>query len=212
MDARIWPLSGLRLVTPRLELRPTSEADVDELAGVISLDVEMDPEVPSFATGDDSAIHRTRLALAYWRAMGQWRADDWALLLTVRSRGDAVGVQVIEGRRFAVRRTVETASWLAAEQRGRGIGKEMRGAVLSLAFDILGAGVAETEALADNRASLGVSRALGYEPNGENVFDHDGVPETMLHLRLTRERWQDRRLNWPVEITGWESTLLLFGL
>ena len=170
MDARIWPLSGLRLVTPGLELRPTSEADLDELAGVISLDVEMDPELPSFATGDDGAIHRTRLALSYWRAMGRWRADDWALLLTVRSGGDAVGVQVLEGQGFAVRRTVETASWLAPEQRGRGKGKEMRGAVLSLAFDILGARVAETEALANNGASLGVSRALGYEPNGENVF------------------------------------------
>ena len=41
-------------------------------------------------------------------------------------------------------RTVGTGSWLGRPYQGRGIGKEMRGAVLALAFDGLGAEVAET--------------------------------------------------------------------
>ena len=62
-----------------------------------------------------------------------------------------VGVQGLVARDFAVMRAVATGSWLGAEFQRRGIGKEMRGAVLALAFDGLGAQIAETEAFVDNR-------------------------------------------------------------
>ena len=42
----------------------------------------------------------------------------------------------------------------------------MRTAVLALAFEGLDAEIALTEAWSDNEASLGVSRSLGYLPNG----------------------------------------------
>ena len=59
-----------------------------------------------------------------------------------------------------------TGSWLGREYQGRGLGKEMRAAVLGFAFDGLDALVAETSAFLDNGPSNGVSRALGYEENG----------------------------------------------
>ena len=51
----------------------------------------------------------------------------------------------------------------------------MRGAVLALAFDGLGAESATTEAFVDNPASAGVSRALGYRPNGTGSIAPEGV-------------------------------------
>src|SRR3954452_25599868 len=62
--------------------------------------------------------------------------------------------------------TVTTFSWLAPRARRRGIGREMRAAILHLAFAGLGAREATSEAFVDNTASNAVSRALGYEENG----------------------------------------------
>jgi hypothetical protein len=77
-----WPLFALRLASPDLVLRPVTEADLAELAGLLPDDVEQD---------------------------------------------------------------------------------------LALAFGPLQAQAAITSAWHDNHASLGVSRALGYRPNGESL-------------------------------------------
>lgn len=55
---------------------------------------------------------------------------------------------------------------LAPSLRHRGLGTEMRSAILHLAFDGLDAREASSEAFADNEASNAVSRSLGYEPTG----------------------------------------------
>ena len=62
--------------------------------------------------------------------------------------------------------------------RGTGLGKAMRRAVLSLAFDHLGARAAITSAWHDNHASLGVSRSLGYRPTASRSGSGDGVVDT----------------------------------
>ena len=65
-----------------------------------------------------------------------------------------IGQQDIDADGFAVRRVVSTGSWLGRDHQGRGAGKEMRAAVLHLAFAELGAERAETAAFADNPASI----------------------------------------------------------
>src|SRR4029079_17602748 len=98
-----------------------------------------------------------------------------------------LGVQGLEGPDFRTLRTVDTSSWLATEVRGTGVGKAMRRAVLALAFDHLGAQAAITSAWHDNHGSLGVSRALGYRPNGESLMAREGTDrdETPLPLPMT---------------------------
>jgi hypothetical protein len=59
---------------------------------------------------------------------------------------------------FSLLRSVGTGSWLGTEYQGQGIGKEMRSAVLHLAFAGLGAQIARSGAYFDNEASLRVSR------------------------------------------------------
>lgn len=66
-------------------------------------------------------------------------------------------MQDLKGSDFTKFGTVTTFSWLAPGQRGRGIGTEMRAAVLHLAFAGLGAREAESDAFTDNHASNRVS-------------------------------------------------------
>ena len=80
----------------------------------------------------------------------------------------------------------------------------MRQAVLALAFDHLGAEVAETEAFLDNPASNRVSLAVGYEPNGFGRLAPRGVARETQRFRLTLEGWRARPRP-PVTVEGVEG-------
>jgi RimJ/RimL family protein N-acetyltransferase len=146
----------------------------------------------------------------YWRHLARWTVEDWVLPFTVLRDGEPVGVQAVEGKDFLVRRVVDSYSWLVRSARGQGVGKQMRAAVLELAFRGLGATHAISEAYQDNVASLGVSRALGYQDNGVMIESRDdGGPVRMQHVMLAAEQWH---CPWPVTIAGLEPCLPLFGL
>ena len=100
----------------------------------------------------------------------------------VRREGVPVGMQALEGPDYTRDRTVDSWSWLRASARGLGLGKQMRTAVLELAFRHLGAAAAVRSAVVENTSSLGVSRSLGYRDTHTSVLDHSG--ETLQHLRL----------------------------
>lgn len=80
--------------------------------------------------------------------------------------GRVIGTQDIVAKEFAISRSFSTGSWLGREFQGKGFGREMRAAIPHLGFAGLGAKEADSEAFIDNQASLGVSRSLGYDPNG----------------------------------------------
>ena len=73
----------------------------------------------------------------------------------------------MQGHNFASLRSVETGSWLGRAFQGQGLGKEMRQAILHLAFEGLGAEEAHSGAFHDNAPSLATSRSVGYAENGE---------------------------------------------
>lgn len=197
-----WPPHALALTTPALTLRGMTEADAYALASAVPDDLEQDPRLPGFSAG-------ANVLQAYWLQLGQWRVDDWVLPFTVVLDGLPIGLQALEGKDFPVRRTVDTHSWLVSSVRGRGLGKQMRAAVLSLAFEQLSAEYAITEAWEDNVASLGVSRSLGYVDNGVNLHARTGAVGRMQRLILPRPSWISPI---PVTVTGIEECLPLFGL
>jgi RimJ/RimL family protein N-acetyltransferase len=86
----------------------------------------------------------------------------------------------------------------------------MRAAILHLGFSGLGAEYAATSAFHDNHSSLGVTRALGYEANGESIEARRNAADKQLHFLLTRSRWEERRRD-DIEIIGLESCLDMFG-
>jgi RimJ/RimL family protein N-acetyltransferase len=204
-------LLGLRVRTARLELRQPAEEELAELADVAARGVH-EPGRKPFLTPwtdhppGDRARHVVQL---HWHRRGAWTPEDWALELAIFDQGRPVGMQVIRARQFVTLREVTTASWLGLEYQGRGLGTEMRSAALHLAFSGLDAVAATTMAFTDNAASLGVSRKLGYEPDGISRDVLHGEVVVSQRLRLTRERW-DLTGRPEVTVSGLEPCLELF--
>ena len=132
-----------------------------------------------------------RNAQQYWwscRAAHGARArgsSTWPSSSTARrsaSRASARPTSAIVG-------TFHTGSWLGRSCQGRGIGTEMRAATLHLGFAGFGAARATTAAFIDNAPSLGVTRRLGYEPNGTSVNRRRDEAGEQRHFVLTREAW-----------------------
>ncbi len=210
-----WPIFGLTLTTPRLVLRPPTDDDFPGLLAAIDAGIH-DPSVMPFllAWTDKPREERERDSVQWWwRQRAEWKPDDWSLPLGVFLDGRAVGMQDMAARQYAVLRVVDTGSWLTQDVQGQGLGKEMRAAALHLAFECLGAEVAESGAFTDNASSLGVSRALGYVDNGTHRHAPRGTAVTTQYLKLTREAWLERRDSMPpVEVSGLEPCLPMFGL
>lgn len=207
-----WPLFGLAVRTPRLELRYPDDADLMALA-----DLSGDIHAPDYLpfTGTWSRLpdgERERAVVQYhWARRGDWSATAWRLELVVVVDGTVVGTQAVHADDFALTRTVTTGSWLGRAHQGQGIGSEMRAAALHLAFAGLDAERAETDAYDDNGPSLGVTAKLGYRPNGDQIDVAEGQRRRTLRFVLDRADWEGRRRT-DIDIVGLASCLPLFGL
>ncbi len=208
-----WPFFGLAVRTPKLELRYANDDLLLELTGVA--DDVITPGTMPFdgdATFYDTSIAGRRRWLAgQWGARARTSPSWWVLVFAVIVEGRAIGTQEITADEFPSLRTVGTFSWLTRSMQGRGLGKEMREAVLHFAFEGLGARRAVSEAFEDNAASCGVSQALGYERDGTTWALRQGEAAPMARFVLTRERWLTRRRT-DITISGLEPCLPPLGL
>ena len=198
-----WPLRGLRLVTERLVLRQPDEGELAALADVAAAGVHQPGEQPFLTPWTDRPpSERARSVLqGYWEDLSSWTPQNWALQLGVFRDGVPLGIVALRATDFAILREVKTWSWLGLEHHGQGFGTEARRALLHLAFAGLDAEAALTEVFQDNAGSQGVSRKLGYRPDGISRDVLHGKPVVSDRLRLTREDWQDT----PVEVVGLED-------
>ena len=126
--------------------------------------------------------------------------------------GVVVGSQSVRAVEFAARRSFDTGSWLGRAHQRRGTGLEMRRAVLTFAFDHLGAEVANTAAIEGNDASLAVTRRIGYEPNGWELLSPRGTPVRDIKFVLTRERWEQCGARLPITVEGLDACRPLLGI
>ncbi len=207
-----WPLFELTVVTPRLTLRYLDDPTAAALMDLVAREGVHDPEAMPFSipwTRFESPVLERQGMQYYWKTRAEVAPETWELQFAVLEGDELVGLQAISARSFLVTRTVSTGSWLVRSAQGRGIGKQMRAAVLHLGFAGLGAELAETSAFADNPASLGVTRALGYRENGWVVDDREGKPARHLRFLLERSSWSQRD---DITITGLKPCLPLLGL
>jgi RimJ/RimL family protein N-acetyltransferase len=208
----LWPLFDLRIDAPRVTLRYPNDEDLVLVAEVAATGIH-DPDAMPFYTpwsrAEPPALQRGVLQHV-WSCRGALAPRKWSLPLVVFADGEAVGIQDVFAQEFATSRTVETGSWLARSAQGRGLGKEMRAAVLHLAFEHMGAVEAYSASFEDNPASTAVSRANGYEPNGSLVLAREGRPARNLKWRLTRERWLSHRRD-DITVRGIGPCLGLLG-
>jgi RimJ/RimL family protein N-acetyltransferase len=210
MDATVWPFAALRITTPTVELR---YPDDDVLVALAHLAAEgiHDPDSMPFnvpwTRAEVPDLKRGLLQHAWGRRASATR-DDWSLPFAVFVEEQPVGVQDVFARQFAVRRTVETGSWLVQRAQGRGTGTEMRAAVLHLAFAALGAEEACSSSFVDNPRSEAVSRRNGYVANGEELRVREGEAVRLRHWVLTRSNWTSRRRD-DIAIEGLDTCLPL---
>ena len=208
-----WPLYGLRLVTPRLELRLPDLPLLAQLATVAAGGVHREDAMPfgfPWTDGTPQEVGR-RVFQHVLGTVAGWRPEQWTLSLAALWGGRVVGRQDVVARDFAVTGEVETGSWLGLPFQGQGLGTEMRAAVAQLAFEGLGARCMRSRAMTDNAASAAVSAKLGYVPDGTETVAVRGERRTVRRLRLDRAAWEAHRAV-PVEIEGLAECRELFGL
>jgi RimJ/RimL family protein N-acetyltransferase len=206
-----WPLRHLVLRTPRLELRPDDDAGLDELVEVAYAGVHPPEEMPFGEPWTDAdPRHLGRGALQhFWQQRSALGPGDWNVHFLVRLGGRVIGVQSVHARQFAITREVSTGSWLGLAHQGRGVGTEMRAAVLLLAFEHLGAVSARSSAFTDNAASNRVSAKLGYRPDGTETWARRGARTEQVRLLITPATFA--RPGWKLDVDGLDGCLGLLG-
>ncbi len=204
--SRWWAPSGLRVRVDGLELRLPDDQQLDELATLAAQGLHDPAAMPFSAPWTDAEpdVVARRVLQWQWRVQADWTPEQWSLDLVALRDGEVVGKQAVSATDFAVRREVETGSWLGRVHQGRGLGRRMRAAVLALAFDHLGAVSATTEAFADNAASTTVTRSLGYRPDGIARVVRRGEAAVLHRYRLDRPDWVSP---WPVAVPGLTAAL-----
>jgi RimJ/RimL family protein N-acetyltransferase len=209
--ASFWPLLDLVVRTPRLELRLPRE---DEFAALVDLADQgiHDPEtMPFFVPWTDLEPEQRARSTAQWLwgHRANWSPENWTLTSAVFVDGRPIGMQDVGAQHFRAVRSVETGSWLGRAHQGQGLGREMRQAILHLAFAGLEAEEALSGAFEDNAASLAVSRAVGYQENGEARGRRREGSGRTIRFRMDRAQWERKRRD-DIEIIGLERCRDLF--
>lgn len=182
------PLTRIRLRTPRLELRLATAAEIHRLYRVAEEGIH-DPAYMPFSVPWTDDLDEAGF-FAHVSAI-----DPDELRFVAFLDGEPIGVQAIHVQP----EHVGTGSWLGRRYQGRGLGTEMRAAVLTYAFTCLQATAVRSSAMVDNARSLGVSRKLGYRLVGSDVVAPRGEPVEHLELELTADRFVSPV---PVEIVA----------
>lgn len=203
-----WPLFDLSIRTPRLELRYPDEPTCVDLVTLAKQGIH-DPATSPFGvawTDVPSPEFERNSMKHFWTGRANVSPAKWQLPMAVFAEGELVGVQDATATNFTKLRQAETGSWLGQAHQGKGIGKEMRAAILHLLFAGLGAQRCISGAWHDNPSSLGVSRALGYVENGAEYRLRRDQPDRLIHLLLTREAWEPHRRD-DIEIIGLDDCM-----
>lgn len=204
-----WPLRHLVLRTPRLELRPDDDAGLLGLVDEVHRGIHPPEEMPfTFPWTDQPKDVLGRNVLQfYWNQRAAVAPGKWTVNFLIRLDGEVIGSQGISASDFAVTGSVRTGSWLGMRHQGKGLGTEMRAAVLVFAFDHLDAREALSDAWVDNPASLGVSRKLGYRENGSAWESRREQPASLLQLAVQPADFV--RPEWTLAVSGLEGCLPL---
>lgn len=166
----LYPPLGLRVQAGPLELRPLQDADLDAYAALVTGELYPDAEAEAdyvFGWWHEAQREGALPSLRWiWRQRADFGPDAWRFTFGVFEDGRLIGMQDLGATGFAVLRLVTSGSLLHPDARGRGLGTLMRRAVLTLAFDHLGALRAESRATLDNVRSRRVSAKVGYLEQG----------------------------------------------
>ncbi len=189
--AHTYPPLNVEVRPPRLTLAGASDELLERLVPLVRAGVAVAEPWPfddpmSFYA--DSPEREWQWLRGTWAGRARVSPDSWRLYFAVLVDGEPVGMQDLIGKNFTRFGTVSSFSWLAPGSRGQGLGKEMRAAILHLAFAGLGAREAGSDAFVDNEASNRVSSAGRPAATARNYQRRPGLPGA------DPPRWQPGRL------------------
>jgi len=192
-DVDIWPLLGVRIQVSDIELAPIDDRTALDLGRLAAGGIHGNflPFNTPWTRGTDTEVARN-VYRYHSRLRHEMSPDRWSLEFAARLDHTLIGVQSLTAEHYGTTRSAESGSWLGQAWQGKGIGTLNRIAILTLAFDGLGAHEVTTSAWADNVASNAVTRKLGYEPNGEERLDREGHVTVQKRFRMSREMWEQR--------------------
>ncbi|MDN5919584.1 MAG: GNAT family N-acetyltransferase [Pseudonocardia sp.] len=202
-----WPQRHLVLRTPRLELRPDDDASLLELVALAHTGIHPAEKMPfqqAWTDAEPAYLGRGMLQ-HFWSERAAVGPDRWSLHFVVRHDGAVAGVQSLTASRFGVLRDVATGSYLGRPFQSRGLGTEMRAAVLAFAFDHLGATSARSEYLEGSVASCRISERLGYRRDGTARVAPRGEP--VVQQRVVLDPSGFIRPSWTLQVEGYSSDL-----
>ena len=209
-----WPLFDLSVRTPRLTIRYIDD-ELGVQLGTLAASGIHDPAYMPFlfpwSNAPSPDLERDALRF-YWRARADSRPEAWNLQFCVFEGTELVGSTNLVANGFPLLRTFETGSWLGRAHQGRGIGTEMRIATLHLGFLGLDASNATTAAFEDNAPSMGVTRKLGYEPNGVAWLERRGARAQIKRYLMTRDHFREHVQRDDIEIEGDEAVREFLGI
>lgn len=209
-----WPLFDLEIRTPRIVLRVVDDPLAVRLAALAASGVHRPEFAPFLVPWTDvpsPELERNVLRF-HWRSRAETSAEQWRVPFAVIVDGGVVGATDLAATDFPRLREFETGSWLGLAHQGHGLGREMRIATLTVGFDVFGAEYATTGAWHDNAASLGVTRALGYEPAGTRRALRRDAPDTLLGFRMSRAHFAAHVRRDDVEVSGGPGARALLGI
>jgi len=209
-----YPPLNVQVHTPRLSLLGATDELLERLVPVVRKGVVTAAPWPfddPMSLYKDSPDREWAWLRGVWAGRAKVSDSFWRLYFVVVVDEEPVGMQDLTGTNFSAFGTVETFSWLGPDVRGRGLGKEMRQAVLHLAFEGLRARQADSGAFIDNHASNRVSQALGYQPNGLDWSTRRGDAAEISRWRLTRDAWSTGRRD-DIELIGVAECLPVLGI
>lgn len=210
--SELCPLLGLRISAGPLELRGVTDTDVPALCDVAAAGIHPEDQMPfsipwSIGPPDEVAA---RVAAYHWRCRGEWSAERWSLQLGVWYDGVLVGCQGMQAIDYLITRTPATGSWLGRDSQGRGIGTAMRQVICAFAFDCLDAEEVRSSAFLDNKASIAVSRKVGYTGDGTERERLNQRLAVLQRFRLTPSDLV--RYQHPLSVEGLQPLRRSIGL
>ncbi len=180
---------GLQLLTPRLRLRPLTEADADALFAVFS-----DPAVMRYWSTPPWAERQQALDLVSRDQAAHRRGEYLRLGIEPREGGAVLGTCTLFSWQRSNRRA-ELGYGLARAAWGQGLATEALTALLHQGFGPLGLNRVEADIDPRNTASARVLERLGFQREGllrERWIVGDEVSDSALY-GLLRADWVARR-------------------
>ncbi len=210
--AEFFPAFALEVRTPRLVLRFPDDDDLVELAELGARGVHSPDQMPFIIpwTQVPAPFQQRNTLQWFWSQRVTLQGDVPSITLVTVVDEEIVGMQGLLTASWKGTRTFETGSWLGIGHHGKGIGREMRVAALHLGFDGFAADRMATAAYVDNGASIGVTDAVGYRPNGTELTARNGVPTELVKYVMDRSDFDAIRRD-DIEIVGAAAVAALFG-